>query len=588
MKLSKLYSNQPFHNITFITDKGGVNLVVGEASGSKQHNLGKTKLLELLDFMLLKKADKKHMFFYKETSAAKFAGYEFYLEILLNSGKYVTVKRTVDEPTKIYFKHHERISESFIYYEDFDETLSFEKAKSRLDEILALDFCAETEENYRHLVSYSLRAQGDYEPKNNTIFQLNKFSRNKDIDWKPLLFGLLGFPREVLKEKYVLESKISDEKKAIKTQEHDIHTSTGDKDSLIGRIDNLNAEKNSLSTELETLNFYQQDKETIQSLVGEIEQEISTLNSESYNLEYDINQLTNSIRNEFSFDLDRVKKLFGEVQLYFPDQLAKSYQQLIQFNHQITQERNAQIRQTLREKEQQRRKIESRLKELNKQREQFRERIQDTTLFKKYAAYQQKMVEIEKEISRLQTQLEAIEEMIKKKKRIAETENTELQDVKERLQDILNNTAQCDLYMSIRKDFSQIVKRILKDDALITLKLNSKDNIEFKAEFPQSEKADGNTYYKILCVAFDLAVLMNYREKSHFRFVYHDDVISGDDNGVKSRLIEVVSEIAKEYDIQYIFSAIKDNLPPTPDLSKNVILKLHDRDDTGRLFKMSF
>jgi uncharacterized protein YydD (DUF2326 family) len=581
MKLSKLYSNQPFHNITFITDKGGVNLVVGEASGSKQHNLGKTKLLELLDFMLLKKADKKYMFFYKETSAAKFVGYEFYLEILLNSGKYVTVKRTVDEPTKIYFKHHERISESFTYYEDFDETLSFEKAKSRLDEILALDFCAGTEENYRHLVSYSLRAQGDYEPKNDSVI-------NNDGNWRLLLFSLLGFPRKALEEKYLLERRIRNEKKAIKTQEHDIHTSTGDKDSLIGRIDNLNAEKNSLSKELGTLNFYQQDKETIQSLVGEIEQEISMLNSESYNLEYDINQLTNSIRNEFSFDLDRVKKLFGEVQLYFPDQLAKSYQQLIQFNHQITQERNAQIRQTLQEKEQQRRKVESKLKELNKQREQFREIIQDTTLFKKYAAYQQKMVEIEKELSRLQTQLEAIDEMIEKKKRIAETENTELQKVKERLQDILNNTAQCDLYMSIRKDFSQIVKRILKDDALITLKLNSKDNIEFKAEFPQSEKADGNTYYKILCVAFDLAILMNYREKSHFRFVYHDDVISGDDNGVKSRLIEVVSEIAKEYDIQYIFSAIKDNLPPTPDLSKNVVLKLHDRDDTGRLFKMSF
>jgi uncharacterized protein YydD (DUF2326 family) len=85
-----------------------------------------------------------------------------------------------------------------------------------------------------------------------------------------------------------------------------------------------------------------------------------------------------------------------------------------------------------------------------------------------------------------------------------------------------------------------------------------------------------------------LSVLINYRTKSHFRFVYHDDVISGDDNGVKLKLIKVVSEIAAKYDIQYIFSAIKDNIPPHSDLTQNIILELHDHNDSGRLFKMSF
>jgi uncharacterized protein YydD (DUF2326 family) len=583
MKLSKLYCNRDFHNTSFITEKGGVNLVVGESSGNKQHNLGKTKLAELLDFMLLKKVDNS-FFFYKETSAVKFTGYEFYLEILLNSGRYVTIKRTVDDRNKkVAFKCHDRASEGYILYDNFDKILPLDKAKNYLNELLAFDFCIETGENYRGLIGYSLRAQSDYEPKNNTIFQLNKFSK-----WKLLLFCLLGFQCDVLKGKYALENSIKEEKKAIKAQENDSQVKTEDKDLLIGKISNAEFEKTSLAKELESLDFYRQDMETIQRLVGDIEQEIAILNTLSYNLEYDITRLKESIRNKFSFDLNRVKGLFEEVQLYFPERLAKSYEQLIQFNHQITQERNDQIRQTLQEKEKELIEINAKLRELNKQREEHRDLIQDTSLFRKYATYQKKLVEIERELSRYQTQLEAIEAMGKQKEHIEETKNTQLQSLKEQLQDILDNTAKCELYMSIRTEFSRIAKRILKDGALITIKLNSNHNVDFKAEFPSSEKADGNTYYKILCVAFDLAVLINYRKKSHFRFVYHDDVISGDDNGVKSRLIEVVSEIAREHDIQYIFSAIKDNLPPVPDLSNNIILKLHDKDDSGKLFKMTF
>ncbi|MGF1534718.1 MAG: DUF2326 domain-containing protein, partial [Bernardetiaceae bacterium] len=230
----------------------------------------------------------------------------------------------------------------------------------------------------------------------------------------------------------------------------------------------------------------------------------------------------------------------------------------------------------------------AKLIELNKEREQFRELIQDTTLFKKYTTYQKRVVEIEKELSRYDTQLEAIEEMEKQKDTIETIEKTDLETVKDQLKEILDNTVKNELYMKIRRTFSEIVRRVLQEEASITIKPNSTYNIDFIPDFPNSAKADGATYYKILCIAFDLAVLINYRDKSHFRFVYHDDVISGDDNGVKSRLIEVVSEIAERYDIQYIFSAIKDNIPPFVDISKHIILELHDREDKGKLFKMTF
>jgi uncharacterized protein YydD (DUF2326 family) len=589
MKLSKLYSNKDFHNISFLLQKGGVNLIIGDSKGKKQHNLGKSKIAELLDFMLLKEIkEKQKHFFYQDSSAAKFAGYEFYLEIFLNSGQFLTIKRTVDNPNKIAFKLREITEEGFLLYENFDTILSLDKAKNYLNELLDFDFCKQQHENYRRLINYSLRAQGDYEPKLNTVFQLTKFAKGKEKDWKPLLFALLGFDAQILRQKYDLEENIKDSRKTIKAQEKDFGINTQDKSTLLEKIKDKEEIKFNLSHELNSFNFYEHDKALIQQLVGEIEIEIADCNTLSYQLQYETERLRTAIRNPFNFDLEKVQKLFEEVNLHFPTQLANNYEQLLAFNKQITQERNKNIKEVLAQKENELQTLSLKLINLNKNREKFRDLIQDTNLFKKYTVYQNQLTEVEKEIVRFQTQLEAIEEMEKKIDEIDTVKKTELESLKIRLKEILNNTVSNDLYMCIRRTFSEIVREILHDDAIITLKPNSQFNIDFKPEFPNSAKADGNTYYKILCVAFDLSVLINYRTKSHFRFVYHDDVISGDDNGVKLKLIKVVSEIAAKYDIQYIFSAIKDNIPPHSDLTQNIILELHDHNDSGRLFKMSF
>ena len=104
MKLHKLYSSDTrFHRITF---KDGLNIVIGKVSHPREmekdsHNLGKSTLIDVLDFMLLKAIDKNHIF--KKYSQI-FDGHIFYLELLLNSREYLTIRRSVAEPTKIAFK----------------------------------------------------------------------------------------------------------------------------------------------------------------------------------------------------------------------------------------------------------------------------------------------------------------------------------------------------------------------------------------------------------------------------------------------------------------------------------------------------
>ena len=72
MKLSRLYSDDPrFKNIIF---KDGLNVIYGYVTNrdsNDPHNLGKTALVHLIDFMLLKEV-KKGNYFYNKRKVFKF------------------------------------------------------------------------------------------------------------------------------------------------------------------------------------------------------------------------------------------------------------------------------------------------------------------------------------------------------------------------------------------------------------------------------------------------------------------------------------------------------------------------------------
>ena len=205
MKLSQLYANKSFKTIVF---NNGLNLVLAKVTkkldlNKDSHNLGKTTLIAVIDFMLLKEVKEEHIF---KSYQDKFSGYVFYLEILLNNGEYLTIKRGVDAPTKVSFKLT-KTSENLLYEEVWDkQNISFEKAGVALNEYLAFDILKAWP--YRKSVTYFLRSQKDY----NDVFQLSKFSKGKDIDWKPFMFDLLGFDGSLLIEKYETDNKITEQK----------------------------------------------------------------------------------------------------------------------------------------------------------------------------------------------------------------------------------------------------------------------------------------------------------------------------------------------------------------------------------------
>ncbi|RPH34076.1 MAG: DUF2326 domain-containing protein [Bacteroidales bacterium] len=588
MKLSQLYANKSFKNIVF---NDGVNLVLAKVTkkldlNKDSHNLGKTTLIAVIDFMLLKEVKEDHIF---KKYQEKFSGYVFFLEILLNSGEYLTIKRAVDSPTKISFKTT-KVSTNLLEEENWDKpNISLEKAGITLNEYFAFDILKQWQ--YRKSVTYFLRSQKDY----NDVFQLSKFSKGKDIDWKPFMFDLLGFNGVLLNEKYETDSKIAEQKSFINGLKSKFAVDTEEVDKIKGAIDLKVSEQKDLQEQIDNFNFYQQERKLNKELVEEVETKISELNSAEYNLEFELDKTKQSFSQNISFDIDQLKRIYEEAEIFFPDNLVKDYKALEEFNKRITEERNKYLEEKIGTLTKQLRAIRLSLFSYDEKRNQILSVLKDKDSFKKFKSYQIDLTKVEGEISRLDEKLKSIDKIAI----LNETTNKLSASLETLVKDISYQITASDnkIYPEIRKVFHNIFKFIFNAPAIIFMRQNAQGNIEFKVEVTKENEVDitaegkGNTYQKMLCISFDLAVLVAYHKNSFYRFVYHDGALEGLDNRKKMNFLTVIRRYCLECNLQYIFTSIEHDIPTEMLKSfsdKEICLTLNDSGDDGKLFEFSF
>lgn len=604
MKLSKLYcSDSRFKNIKF--NLNGLNViyadVISDPNDKKNsHNLGKTRLAELIDYLLMKKLGNSH-FLLKikgENDKSKFNEHVFYLEVLLNSGQYLTIRRAINTNPKTSFALSDKSVQGFTPPMEWEhEDKAFSAAKDILAGYLNFDFFKNKTYDYRKAISYSIRSQQDYED----VYKLSKYKQGKDIDWKPFMFDLLGFNGKLLDAKYRNDQAREDIKKYITQLKSEFSIQVEDRDDIVAQLKLKETKAKDTEQQIDQFNFYEQDKNLIKNGIEEVERQISTLNSESYQLNYQIDRLQNSIKNKFAFNLDKVQQVFQETELYFPEQLKHDYSALISFNTQLTEERNKLLKETLDAKQIELRDINKSLQDLNAKKESLLSFLKDTDSFRKFKQYQKELVKIESELLDLRRRLENIDIILQKEKESEQLQKA-IESTVNALKDAHQHTETNDKYTLIRGLFSTYFNDIMDEDAYISWALNSENNVDFKSpkvrtkgeQTKDTAKDEGRTYKKMLCVAFDLAVLTAYHAESYFRFVYHDDVLSQQDNGIKNRLLNLVRQLVQQYDLQYILSVIKSDLPvddqdlPIYFSESEIILNLHDRDALGTLFGFEF
>ncbi len=595
MNLSRLYSNNPglFEPVDFIH---GLNVVMAEIRlpenrDKDTHNLGKTTLGRLLDFGFLAKRDPK-FFLFKHLDL--FKDFIFFLEIELQDASFVTLRRGVGEATKISFKRHEAGHQdlSALPMADWDhQDVPFDRARDLLDGLL--DWRALKPWSFRKGLGYLLRSQDDFRD----VFQLRKFA-SAHADWKPFLAHILGFDAQLVAQHYEKEEELTEKQATAQTIKNELGGSIEDISKIEGILLLKQKEAEKKQKLLDAFDFRTHDKDQTKQLVDDIDGRIATLNAERYSLTQNKKKILASLEeDQILFNPDEAQRLFEETGVLFKGQIKKDFQQLIAFNRAITDERRGYLQEERSEIDAELKRVNTELTALGKKRSDMLSFLSATDVFSKYKQVSDDMVTLRADITSLERQrgfLHRLQELRTGIRALTEERGhlqTQIEaDVEKQ------NSDQDSLFSTIRLFFSEIVEEVINRKALLSVSPNQAGHLEFKAEIldesGNATSADlGHTYRKLLCIAFDMAVLRAHIDDKFPRFVYHDGVFESLDDRKKENLLMVIRRYA-ELGLQPIITLIDSDLPVRTVENESVfgrdeiVLSLHDENEQGRLFKM--
>ena len=301
--------------------------------------------------------------------------------------------------------------------------------------------------------------------------------------------------------------------------------------------------------------------------------------------------------NQILFNPDDAKKLFEEVGVLFEGQIKKDFHQLIAFNKAITDERYNYLQEERTDIEAELTRINVDLNALGKQRSKILAFLSGTDAFGKYKRLSAELVTLRADISALERQrgfLHRLQELRTDIRTLAE-ERVHLQaeiefDVE------AQNADKSSMFSEIRLFFNEIVEEVINRKALLRVSPNHQGHLGFKAEIMDeagnATSADmGHTYRKLLCIAFDMALLRAHFDDKFPRFVYHDGGFESLDDRKKENLLAILRQYA-DLGIQSIITLIGSDMPARskggPPLfdDREIVLRLHDENKHGRLFKM--
>jgi len=581
MKLVKLYANKNFKNIEFNPLFNVVLATIFEKDKNKDtHNLGKTSLIHVINFILLGSFNKAVF----ENNI--FSGVVFYGEIELNTGNFLIIRREIDTPTRISFKVNEFKSLAFTSPQNWDdENMPFEKSRKHLNELLGFDVILNYD--YRKSITYFLRSQQDYLD----VYKLNKF-KGKHIDWKPFVFELLGYDGTLIEQKLKIEDEIEAKRNTIRVLKTENRVDVGDRDRLVGLLEIKKQDSDEAKTTIDKFNFYEQDKLINQDLIEIVDLKIQEFSTDRYRIDYEISKIEESLVNIVEeVNIVDLAKMFDEVNMYFSSELKKEFEDLLKFNKAISKDRKKYLIENLSELKEDYKSIDTSIRQLEIEKSEKLSFLTEKDSYSKFKEYQKELSKTEAEIERLKDKINAVDQSLAIESDIANLQT----QVESKVQEI-RNVISLRKHAEINKIFNSIIHDILGTNALISIKPNKLGNVEFDAnyqnpnDFISTSEAQGTTYKKLLCMAFDLSLLVHYSKNSFFRFVYHDGILEGLDNRIKIKLLDKVKQLCTEYNIQYILSLIDSDIPVDQagrlyNFTKSEIcLELNDKDESGTLF----
>lgn len=581
LKLNRLYANNSniFPDINF---REGLNVVFAnvtkEQKDKSSHSLGKTTLVDLLNFCLLKQIDKD--FFLKNKV---FEDFTFYLEVEYASNRFITIKRPVKGKICI---HSSSQKEKLYYLGDKDwefNSLGLKKAKDIFNSFVSILDLKNNNFTFRNGLRYCLRKQTQYE----NTFKVNA-SRETDSAWKPYLAHVLGINSTLVKEKYDANKQVDSIKNAIKQIESLPQEST---QSLEAEIAQLEAHISRMQIELDKFDFRKADTEINSELVDNTSFNVSEFNKKLYEIDQRIHAINESMRTEFSFDLDKVVELFNEVEIHFPEKLEHSYKDLINLNTQMSEGRKTRLKSAKKRLLEERKSTEEGLNVATEKQKELASILLQKDAFSKYKIMQARLSREESRRAVLQERVEKLDYASSLSERL-ELAISSQNDAAKSLEKATRVRENAQMKHAVEV-FSEIVEYVLSISAFIFTNTNSEGNLEFKVGLKdQTSVNDGFSYTRTLSAIFDMTLLSIHSQNSFYKFSYHDGLFESLDDRVKFKLIDKMREVSESYGLQFIISVLDSDIPISETgersyfSSNEIVRELHDEGDSGRLFRM--
>lgn len=574
MKLSRLYANNSdFQTIDF---NSWFNVIFWDHEKKDkpwENGVGKTKLLQLIDFMLWW----SHSSFNKQIKT-NLDWWVFFLEIEVKQDHYITISRFRNS-AKISIKKHS------INKQDYSDILDVEQewnvwkcAEKQGVEIINSYLNFSTSFPYRTLIHYLLREQDDYV----SPFTTSKYMKHRD--WKPYLYELLWFDGIILKRKYLLEDEQEQLKKQIENLRKDVPESINEiyvqKTELEERVQKLRQ-----SSDISPFKSQDFDDTTIRELVQWIESEIYRLNRDQYRISTELELINESLEETTitEFQERQFKDFFCQLEGVLSEEGDNLKQRLIdvkKFQEALTLERNKYLKERKVLLESDLDAIAKKYKSLDDKKEQHLRRLQESDLFKKYQSQQREIAENLERINQLERELaihHLIEEYSKKRNKIEEEIKELISEIK--LQNSYTNYPELFTKISnlLKDTYSEVYDQTEK--ALIYLNTNHSWNPDFENKITDQKDNplatdDGYTAKRILCALFILSIMAIYSEEgfNFFKFAYYDWVLESAWEGVKRNFIRETKELCNKYNIQYLISVIRTDLPTDKSITNQDIV----------------
>jgi len=156
--------------------------------------------------------------------------------------------------------------------------------------------------------------------------------------------------------------------------------------------------------------------------------------------------------------------------------------------------------------------------------------LSSTDVFLKYKKVSDDLVTLRADIQALERQKGFLTRLQQLRTEIR-TINEEREHLQTQIEDDVEkqNSDDKSLFSTIRVFFNDVVEDVIDRKALLSVSPNKEGHLDFIVEIldegGNTTSADkGHTYRKLLCMAFDMALITAHLDQRFPRFVYHDGV----------------------------------------------------------------